>query len=284
MVERNASTGRILRPMLVVLLAVVTFGLPVFPQATISFERLPTTVIDHRLQLVPSDNESRKEMLEDLFEESGCNAPQLVFQDVKRSKLPNVVCTLPGTAESTIIVGAHFDRRGAGQGVADNWSGAALLPSIYQSLKNLSLKHTFVFVGFTDEEKGRIGSKFYAKSLKEEEVALTSAMLNLDTLGLSSTKVWVSRSDPVLVTALEALAGAMQLPIDGMNMERVGSADSESFRKRDIPSMTIHSVTQENLTLLHSRADNLYAIQSEEYYRTYRLISAYLVYLDNVLD
>ena len=32
--------------------------------------------------------------------------------------------------------------------------GASLLPSLFQALKDAPRKHTFTFVGFTNEEKG----------------------------------------------------------------------------------------------------------------------------------
>ncbi|PYX03200.1 MAG: Zn-dependent exopeptidase M28, partial [Acidobacteria bacterium] len=38
-----------------------------------------------------------------------------------RSKLPNVICVLPGSSDKVIIVGAHFDRVSEGDGVVDNW-------------------------------------------------------------------------------------------------------------------------------------------------------------------
>jgi len=89
------------------------------------------------------------------------------------------------------LVGAHFDRVDTGLGVADNWSGAALLPSFYQALLSSGRHHTFAFVGFADEGKGLIGSEFYASRISKEQAAKIRAMINLDTLGLSSTKIWV---------------------------------------------------------------------------------------------
>jgi Zn-dependent M28 family amino/carboxypeptidase len=68
---------------------------------------------------------------------------------------------LPGSSDQVIIVGAHFDRVPEGDGVVDNWSGASLLPSLYEAVKNEPRKHTYIFIGFTDEEQGEVGSRFY---------------------------------------------------------------------------------------------------------------------------
>ena len=98
-------------------------------------------------------------------------------QKVDGSGLPNLVCTLPGTEDSVIIVGAHFDCVDLGEGVVDNWSGASLLPSLYEGVRDLPRRHKFVFIGFTDEEKGLVGSESYARRLPREDRAKVRAMV-----------------------------------------------------------------------------------------------------------
>ena len=51
-----------------------------------------------------------------------------------------------------------------------------------------------------------------------------------------------------------------------------------------MPSITIHSITQESWPWLHTAKDQLTAIRMDEYYGSYRLLSAYLAYLDVTLD
>jgi hypothetical protein len=76
----------------------------------------------------------------------------------------------------------------------------------------------------------------------------------------------------------------MNLPVTGVNVEQVGSTDSEQFAARKIPSITIHSLTQEtwNARILHTSKDRLSAIKFDDYYQTYRLLSAYVAFLDQV--
>ena len=71
-----------------------------------------------------------------------------------------MICALPGTSDKVIIVGAHFDHVPKGDGVADHWSGASLLPSLYEAIKKEPRRHSYIFIGFTDEEKGEVGSHF----------------------------------------------------------------------------------------------------------------------------
>ena len=128
--------------------------------------------------VVCGNNKQREATLRQLFVEAGCSDQNISEQQVKGSKLPNVICILPGSSDKVIIVGAHFDRVSEGDGVVDNWSSASLLPSFYEGLKNGPHKHTYIFVGFTDEEQGEVGSRFYARQMTKDQVAATSVITN----------------------------------------------------------------------------------------------------------
>lgn len=66
-----------------------------------------------------------------------------------------------------------------------------------------------------------------------------------------------------------------------MNVEQVGSTDSESFAAKKVPSITFHSLTQATLGVLHSDKDNFSAMRMDDYYESYRLLCGYLLYLDS---
>ena len=249
----------------------------------VQYSPVSRPVIEARLGRYAGDNQQRERTLKQIFAESGCDAG-VSEQTVKGSKLPNVVCLLPGTTERVIIVGAHFDRVSKGDGVVDNWSGASLLPSLYQAIKTEPRRHTYIFIGFTDEEQGEVGSRFYARQMTKVQVALTDAMVNMDTLGLAPTEVWASHSDKRLTGDLAYIAKQLRLPIAFVNVEQVGSTDSVQFSARKIPSITIHSLSQEtwDARILHTAKDKLAAMRLDDYYQTYHLLAAYLAYLDHV--
>ena len=165
-------------------------------------------------------------------------------------------------------------------------SGASLLPSLYEATKNEPHKHTYLFIGFTDEESGMVGSRFYVRRMTKEQVAATDAMVNMDTLGLSPTKVWVGRSGKRLANALAYIGNVLNSPVRGVDFEEVGSSDSEPFAERNIPSITVHSLTQEawNAHILHTNKDKLSAIRLDDYYQTYHVLAVYLVFLDKFLE
>ena len=246
------------------------------------FVLVDRAVIETRLKSFSRDDTEREAILKKLFADSGC-ADHISEQPVKHVKQPNLVCTLPGQTNSVIIVGAHFDHVKEGEGVVDNWSGASLLSSLYQSLNRTPRRHTFLFIAFAGEEDGLLGSEFYVNHMSKEDVARTEAMINMDSLGLGPTEAWVSHADPKLANILSWTSKTLRLPLREMDVEAVGTADSEEFARRKIPRLTVHSVTQKTLPILHHSADNLKAIHLDDYYDSYHLLAAYLAVLDTTL-
>ena len=253
-------------------------------QNQLEFRTLTQDAIEVRLQAFSVKNDQRETTLKQLFMQSGCKDDRLTEQVVRKSLPPNLICVLPGQTDQVILVGAHSDHTERGDGVVDNWSGASLLPSLFYSLSETARHHTYVFVAFTDEEGGMIGSEFYARTLPAVQRTRVSGMVNMDTLGLGPAEVWASSSDNTMLDAMAQTAFAMKIPVTAMNVDQVGSSDSESFARFRIPRITIHSVTQETWPILHSSRDKLNVVKMNDYYETYRLIAGYLTFLDTYLD
>ncbi len=269
--------GPTVRALLALLLAITASA------QQIQFAPVSEDIIHSRLESFSRKNSEREQTIHRLFLEAGCLEPAMSSVPVPRVKESDVVCTMRGETEQQIVVGAHFDMVDKGSGVVDNWSGASLLSSLYQGLAVTPRKHTFVFVSFAGEERGLLGSKEYVRVLRKDTHKI-SAMINMDTLGLTETEVWVSHADPKLVSLMSATASKMNLPVSAVNVDQVGSSDSESFREAHVPAMTIHSVTQPTWRILHSPQDQLKEINFEAYYRTYKLTLGFLAILDQKLD
>jgi hypothetical protein len=251
---------------------------------SISYQTLAKTIIEQRLRSYGSNSKEREQIVKELFARAGCPADQLQEMPVKHVAAPNILCTLPGESEAEIVVGAHFDFVNAGKGVIDNWSGAALLPSLLESLNKIPRHHRFIFVSFTNEEDGLVGSKAYVHSLTKAQLKQISAMVNMDSLATGPTKVELDRADKKLVAALNTVAKTLQMPLSAVNVHSVGRSDSDSFQDVDVPAICIHSITQQTLPILHSGRDNMEAVKLDDYYNSYQLIAAYLAYLDGKLD
>ncbi len=114
----------------------------------------------------------------------------------------NVIGVLPGRgglADETVVVGAHYDHVGMGgygslapgtiavhNGADDNASGVATMLAAAKYLKELLQDSTahrrIVFIAFTGEERGLIGSKHYVNH-PAFPIKSTVAMINLDMVG-----------------------------------------------------------------------------------------------------
>ncbi|HMJ24430.1 MAG TPA: M20/M25/M40 family metallo-hydrolase, partial [Pyrinomonadaceae bacterium] len=122
--------------------------------------------------------------------------------DVQRRESPsfNVIGVLPGTDPKlkgeAIVIGAHYDHLGMGgegsgslsaktgihHGADDNASGVAGLIELARMLSAQKLRRTVVFIAFSGEEEGLIGSNYY---VNHPIVPLTNtvAMINMDMIG-----------------------------------------------------------------------------------------------------
>lgn len=252
---------------------------PAFPQLQLSYERVTEQKIQERLEMVHKDVGERFLRLRTMFENAGCGGDRLTEQPVRGEKYPNLVCVLPGETDEEFLVGAHFDYF-RGEGAVDNWSGASLLPSLFESLAKTPRRHTFRFVAFTAEEKGLIGSRHYARAVKRNQLPRPKAMLNLDCLGLDFTRTWDNRAHPALLRRIHSIAQSLQLRIQGVLIDRWAQTDSESFVEIGVPTVSIHSLTQENFHVINSHGDKLDRLRFDDYYATYRLLAVTLASLD----
>ncbi len=127
------------------------------------------------------------------FEALGYTATVQPFefeQDGATLNSANVVVVKPGASEKQIIVGAHYDSVGVGEGVSDNATGVAVMLTAASELAEKELPHTIRFIAFGAEEVGLQGSNDYAGRMSAEEIANTACMLNLDTLA-GGDKIYV---------------------------------------------------------------------------------------------
>lgn len=111
----------------------------------------------------------------------------------------NIVGFLDNSSDKTIVVGAHYDHLGKGDqgssleansngfihnGADDNASGTSGLLELarYLSKNKIKEKHNFLFILFSGEELGLIGSKFYCDNATID-LKSVNFMLNMDMIG-----------------------------------------------------------------------------------------------------
>ncbi|MDT3695744.1 MAG: M20/M25/M40 family metallo-hydrolase [Ignavibacterium sp.] len=120
--------------------------------------------------------------------------------DKKNISLKNIIGIIPGTnpdLSEAVVISAHYDHLGFGwpdvkkgnegkihNGADDNASGVSVLLELAKSLgKSLKPARTIIFIAFTAEEAGLIGSRYFVANYKKYPAAKIFAVLNLDTVG-----------------------------------------------------------------------------------------------------
>ncbi|HLH08552.1 MAG TPA: M28 family peptidase [Terriglobales bacterium] len=270
-------TRRILIALLILLFSVVA----VAAANRIVFLQLGLHIVQERVGLVPLRDEDRPARLQQLFTNAGCPQDHQQLQTTD-SELPNVICTIRGSGPNAIVIGAHYDHHG-GSGALDNWSGAAMLPILAESIGSVAMRHTLIFVAFGGKYHGASGSRVFMRNLTDDQKQHITAMINLDSLGLTMPRYW---PDNGLVQPLQIAALNEHLPqLRAWQVDHEGLADTDVFRKAKIPSITIHSLGREGTDLLyvvHSREDTVKALDMRAYYETYQILSVFLAYLDQI--
>jgi aminopeptidase N len=132
--------------------------------------------------------------------------------------LRNVVGVIQGTGEGCVVVGAHYDHLGRApsgelfRGADDNASGVAVLCEIASKLAaEAPRRRAIVFVAFTGEEAGLLGSQWYVDH-PAFPLEKTIAMVNFDTVG---------RLSPEGRLLVLSAASARELPeiVRGINLD-----------------------------------------------------------------
>lgn len=185
----------------------------------------------------------------------------------------NIIGVLPGNDPSlkneAIVIGAHYDHLGRGgqgslapdsnlihHGADDNASGtAAIIDLAEQFAKAKNNKRTLIFMSFSGEEEGLLGSKAYVDH-PQWPLDKTVAMINLDMVGrlnddkltiggIGTSDVWRSmvekiNSSPDLgsatMTETAYLTAAPRPPFTlQLNEDGFGPSDHASFYGKQIP-------------------------------------------------
>lgn len=179
-----------------------------------------------------------------------------------RVGIRNVIGVLEGEgplAEETVIVGAHYDHVGMGgegslapgsrevhNGADDNASGTAGLLELARQLasRDTKLPRRIVFLAFTGEERGLLGSAHYVKE-PVYPLDKTIAMINMDMIGrLEGDRLTVfgTGTAPVWNDWLDPAAQTTRLQL-AKKPEGFGPSDHASFYAKRIPVLHLFTGT-----------------------------------------
>ena len=183
------------------------------------------------------------------------NAKEVTLRtDVVRADVPahNVVAVIEGSdpvlKDEYIVVGAHYDHLGRGgegslaerpgeihHGADDNASGTAGVLELARvfSAQRSRLKRTLVFIAFSGEEEGLLGSNYYVNH-PLTPLDKTIAMINMDMIGrmkdgkLSIGGVGTAKEWRQIIGTGETFALTL-------NEDGYGPSDHASFYMKQVP-------------------------------------------------
>ncbi|WP_215238077.1 M28 family peptidase [Dyadobacter helix] len=172
----------------------------------------------------------------------------------------NVIGFLDNGAEQTIVVGAHYDHLGKGfqgsslspdsknqihNGADDNASGTSGVLELakYYAGNGVNEKHNFLFIAFSGEELGLIGSKYFT-SMPTKPLSSLVAMINMDMIGrLDDAKGLVVSgwgTSPLWGKIVPPAAKKYNIAVTA-DSSGVGASDHTSFYLKDIPVLQFFS-------------------------------------------
>ena len=179
--------------------------------------------------------------------------------------IKNVIGIIPGTNEElqeAVVISAHYDHLGLGwpdvrkgnegkihNGADDNASGVSVILELAKSLgKSFNPSRTIIFVAFSGEEAGLVGSKYFVENYKKYPSDKILANLNFDTVGrLFENKLMIlngntAREWKFIFMGTEYTTG---IPTELITQE-LDASDQVSFINKGIPAIQFFSGPNED--------------------------------------
>lgn len=193
------------------------------------------------------------------------------------ANLKNVVAVIPGTNPKyqgqSVVIGAHYDHLGLGwpdvrkgnqgqihHGADDNASGVSVLLEMARVFgKKYQPERSVVFVAFTGEEAGRMGSIEYLKRQMQYPADKIIGMVNLDSVGrLQEKNILVLGANSAsewqhIFRGVGFVTGVQST----MVQEELDSSDQVSFQNAGVPAVQLFSGVHLDYHLPSDTADKV---------------------------
>lgn len=174
----------------------------------------------------------------------------IYLQNYSKGSLPNIVAVKYGKLfpDSIYVLGAHYDSYKSGAPAADdNASGTSSIIETARVFSDYKFEKTIMFVLFSGEEIGRLGSKAFMESIVNNNTELSS-MINMDMVSYVnggddlSVSICVNNLSVDLmnsyVNALNSYVPDLKYVVDSTSMI-VSAGDHSSFWVENIPAIML---------------------------------------------
>ncbi len=213
----------------------------------------------------------------------------------------NVIAELPGVgplANETIVIGAHYDHVGMGgngslapgtvavhNGADDNGSGTVTMLELAHRLTKepMESRRRIVFMAFSGEELGLLGSKHYAREPRFP-LENTVAMINLDMVGRlnddEGLTIYGVESAPTFDGLIDEWNATYKLPVV-KDPSGNGPSDHTSFYEKGVPVLFFFTGLHPDY---HRPTDDFEKINVEGMVRITDMVSQAARYLATVAE
>lgn len=207
----------------------------------------------------------------------------------------NVIGRIDNPGEEVIVIGGHYDHLGHGgfgslhtggpaihNGADDNASGVAIMLELAKELKQSPIHSDIIFIAFSGEEYGLLGSNYFTKSILGQEQQY-KFMINMDMVG---------RLDEMRGMAVNGVgtSSIWDLVIDEANTDQLkliksesgtGPSDHSSFYYTETP--VLHFFTGQHADY-HKPSDDIEKVNFEGMEKISKLILGIVQKADEFSD
>ena len=161
----------------------------------------------------------------------------------------NLMGYIPGKSDTCVIFTAHYDHLGMMgskiyPGAIDNASGVSMVLNLarYFKKKHRRPKYTLVFMLFSGEEAGLLGSKYYV-SHPLFPLEKTKIVVNFDMVGTGSRGVYLfnSKTVPDMLKRFEDINKKKNYVFKFHGTGEAACSDHASFHARDVKTVSFYS-------------------------------------------
>ncbi len=202
----------------------------------------------------------------------------------------NVIGYIDNKAEKTVIIGAHYDHLGLGgegslyaegdaihNGADDNASGVGIMLQLAARLKDSIKGSNYLFIGFSGEEMGLLGSNYFSKN-PTIDFKKANYMLNMDMVGRlredKTLSITGTGTAPIWNQVLNSTNTDFKLVLGESG---TGPSDHTSFYLQEIPALHFFTGQHEDY---HKPTDDAEKLN----YEGMKMIEDYIVNIISELD
>lgn len=200
-------------------------------------------------------------------------------QTVSEGHSQNVIATLSGESEETVVLSAHYDSTALSCGAYDNLSGCIALLAIAERLHGVPLRRTVKLLFCGAEEWGLLGSLAYCEAHRDGAVL----NINLDMLGsvLGEFSAF-SSADGETATLLEKFGARHCFPLTAKHGIR--SSDSNSFVRAGVPALSFARYAPASQVQIHTPSDVAEAVSARQLLRDAAFVAKFTEFAVNDPD